>query len=231
MLRGEALCKARNLVYLFLIATVSVFMTAQDTGAAIVRSSGTVLINKSPASATSTLFPGDRIETENNAIARIELAGSAADINPETVLQYESDELFLDHGSLSVNTARGLKVHAGCVTVTPVQLMPTHYEVSDVDGRVHVSALKDDVYIESRSSKTQTAKQSTHSDRDIVREGQQKSRDEKCGGGILRQSRVPDGSGPIMSSPYAIGTAAGVVLGVGCWALCRGDDPISPDHP
>jgi len=31
------------------------------------------------------------------------------DIDADTVVQFEGDELVLDHGSLSVNTTRGLK--------------------------------------------------------------------------------------------------------------------------
>jgi len=220
----------RNLVSVFLIVSLPVPFTAQEGGAAILHSSGVVLVNQNPAPATNALFSGDRVETQKGAAARIELTGSAADISPDTALQFEADELVLDHGSLSVNTSRGLRVRAGCVVITPVHTAWTHYEVSDVDGQVHVSALKDDVYIESRSSKLEQAKQSTRSDRVIVREGEQKSREEKCGGATLR-SRVPDGNGPLLNSPYVVGTATGVVVVVGCWALCRDDDPVSASHP
>jgi len=164
-------------------------------------------------------------------MARIEATGSAADIDPESVVQFEGDELVLDHGSLSVNTSRGLKVRVGCVTVTPVNADWTHYEVTDRDGKVIVSALKNDVYIESRSSRAQEAKQPARSDRAIVREGEQKSREEKCGAPLTRSSVVAAGSGGFLNSPYVVGTAGAVVAGAACWALCRGDNPVSPDRP
>jgi len=229
-LQGGDLPQWRNFVCWFLSAALPMCLMAQDSGAAILHSSGPVLVNKYPASSTSTLFPGDQVETQTGAMARIELAGSAADINAETVVQFQADELILDHGSLSVNTSRGLKVRAGCVTVTPVHLALTHFEVSDVDGEVHVSALKDDVFIESRSSKAQQAKQPTQSDRVIVREGEQRSRDEKCAN-AFRQMPAVSAVGPILDSPYAIGTGVGVVVVVACWSLCRGGAPISPAHP
>ena len=229
---GAGLLKWRNLVSVLSMAALAVSLKAQDTGAAILHGTGVVLVNKYPATATTTLFPGDRIETQTGVIARIELAGSAADINPETVIQFEGDELILEHGSLSVNTSRGLEVRAGCVTVTPVRLELTHYEVSDLDGRVQVSAIKDDVFIESRSDKAQPAKQPARSDREVVRQGEQKSREEKCGGATLHHApAAADGTGPILNSPYVVGTGVGVIGVVACWALCRGDEPISPAHP
>jgi len=228
---GENVFNRRNIVCMFMIAILPVSLPAEDTGGAILHSSGSVLLNKNLAPSTSALRSENLIETQSDAMARIELTGSAADLNPETVVQFNSGELILEHGSLSVNTSRGLKVRVGCVTVTPVSLEWTHYDVSDVNGKVTVAALKNDVYIESRSVNAGPAKQSARSDRAIVREGEQKSREEKCGGATLKESGLAAGRGALMSSPYVLWPAAGVIVGVGCWALCRGDDPISPDHP
>jgi len=225
------LFKWRNLVCLPLIASLPVPLPAQDTGAAILHSSGRVLLNRNPAPSTSAVLAGAVIETQTDAMARIELAGSATDLNPGTVVQFEGDELVLEHGSLSVNPSRGLKVRVGCIRVTPVHIEWTHYDVSDVEGTVTVSARKEDVYVESRSASAQPAKQSVRSDRTVVREGEQKSREEKCGGATPHGSGVAAANGPIMSSPYVMWPAAGVIIGVTCWALCRGDDPISPAHP
>jgi len=203
---------------------------ADDTWAAILRSTGNVLLNNNRAPSTSALLSGDLIVVQSGAAARIELTGSAVDINPETIVQFEGDELVLEHGSLSVNTSRGLRVRVGCVQITPVHIDWTRYDVSDVDGRVTVSALKDDVYLESRSVNPQQAKGSERSGRVIVREGERKSREEKCGGADLKPNPIADGTGPILNSPYVIGSA---VVGIGglCWILCRGDNPLSPARP
>ena len=105
------------------------------------------------------------------------------------MVQFEGNELVLDHGSLSVNTSRGLRVRVGCLTVTPVNdAQWTHYDVVDCDGKVTVSALKNDVYIDARSSNPQQARQSSRSSRVTVREGEQKSREEKCGGAYLNRA-------------------------------------------
>jgi len=210
-------------------------LMAQDSAAAILRSNGIgVLVNRNPAPASAALFSNDLVETQKTAVARIESSGSTADVSSETMVQFEGSELALDHGSLSVNTSRGLRVRVGCVTVTPVSAEQwTHYDVLDRDGKVSVSALKNDVYIDARSGNLQQTKQSAHSTRVTVREGEQKSREEKCAAGDLRTpgSGLP-GLGAIMNSPWAIGAGlAGVATMICLGLLCRNDDPISPTKP
>jgi hypothetical protein len=147
------------------------------------------------------------------------------------MVQFEGDELALDHGSLSVSTTRGLRVRVGCLTVTPVNLSQwTQFDVSDVNGRVTVNAAKSDVYIDSRAKKAQEAKNPSRSIRDIVRESEQKSREEKCGAAYLKGQTSP-GLGAVLNSTWAkivAGSTAGAII---CWTLCRGDDPASPSKP
>ena len=212
--------------------TLPVSLAADETAAAILRSSGSgVLVNRNPAPTSIALFPDDLIETPQNGVARIELSGSTANINTDTMVQFEGDELVLDHGSLSVSTTRGLRVRVGCLTVTPVNLSQwTQYNVSDVDGKVTVNAAKKDVYIDSRAKKAQEAKNPSGSTRDIVRESEQKSREEKCGAAYVRGDNVA-GLGAVMNSMWAKIVAGGAVGAVVCLGLCRDDDPASPSKP
>jgi len=206
---------------------------AQDATAILPTTGAGILVNKNNAAGSTALFADDLIETPNSAVARIEANGSTAEINPETMVQYEGDELVLDHGSLSVNTTRGLRVRVGCIIVTPVNPNDwAHYDVTDRDGKVTVSALKNDVYFEARDRNPQDVKKGTGSnrDRDIVREGEQKSRSEKCGVAYMKSERMP-GIGAIMNSAYAKwGAIAGVGV-IACFGLCHPDDPISPHKP
>jgi len=205
---------------------------AQDAGGAILHSNGVgVLVNNSAAPASTAIFPNDLIETQKGGVARIQTTGSSVDIISETVVQFQSDELVLDHGSLSVNTSRGVRVRVGCLTVTPVNPYEwTHYEVLDLDGKVTVHALKNDVYINARSKDQQDVKKSSRSTRDLVRETEQRSREEKCGGAYLKADTRP-GLGAIMNSMPAKIVGIAAVGGVLCFSLCRGDDPISPKDP
>jgi hypothetical protein len=216
------------------MAILPVSLTAQESAGAILHSSGVgVQVNKNPAPASIALYRNDLVETQRAAAARIEITGSSADISQETMVQFESEELVLDHGSLSVNTSRGLRVRVGCVTVVPVnQADWTHYEVADVDGKVTVWARKSDVYIDAKSRNVQPAKQSAQSksERSIVRESEQKSRDEKCAAAEGRRSAAAAGPG-VLSSPWAIAAGAGGAAGIACWGLCHNDEPVSPSSP
>jgi len=219
-------------VCISMAVTLPVSLAADETAAAILRSSGSdVLVNRNPAPTSIALFPNDLVETPQNAVARIELSGSAADINADTMVQFQGDELVLDHGSVSVSTTRGMRVRVGCLTVAPVNLSQwTQYNVSDVDGKVTVNAAKSDVYIDSRAKKAQEAKNPSRSTRDIVRESEQRSREEKCGAVYMRGDNVA-GLGAVMNSMWAKIVAGGAVGAVVCLGLCHDDDPASPSKP
>jgi len=196
----------------------------------MLRSNGVnVFLNQRPAPPSVALFPNDLVETRKDAVARIESNGSTADIAPETMIQFEGDELVLDHGRLSVHTMRGLRVRVGCVTITPQNLTDwTYYEVADLEGKVNVSAIQRDVYIDEHSWNTRPVKGST-SNRATVHEGEQKSRSEKCGADL--KSTPTDAVNPILNSPWAIGAGVVAVGAVACFALCQNNNPISPTKP
>jgi hypothetical protein len=219
----------RNLVVCAMVAILPVSLFAQD--AATLRSSSSgVLVNGNSSPALVTLFVHDTVRTSKELNSNLELSGSAAAVAPDTMFTFERNELVLDHGTLSVTTSRFMRVRIGCITVIPVHQNLTHYEVHDVDGKVRVSALTDDVYIEMRSGKPQDLKdaENKHSTRTIVREGEQKTREEKCGGADVP---TPDGKDGILNSPWAIGFGTAAITGVTCWALCSTSNPMSPDKP
>jgi hypothetical protein len=143
------------------------------------------------------------------------------------MVQFEGDELTLNHGSLSVVTFRGMKVRIGCVVVTPANNNSASYEVADIAGKAAVSAVKDDVYIEAPLATQHQAKKAARSSRAIVREGEQKTRGEKCSD----QPAIAATRGGILNSPYVIGSSVGAIVGVACWVLCNSGEPVSPAKP
>ena len=209
-----------------------VSLDAQETAAAMLRSSGSdVLVNKYPVPESIAVFAHDLIETPKNTVARIELNGSSADISADSMVEFGIDELVLDHGGLSVTTTKGLRVRVGCLTVTPVNASEfTQYIVVDVDGKVTIAATKNDVYIDARSKNPQEAKNPSRSSRDLVREGEQKSREEHCAGAYLKDATRP-GVDAIMNSRWALMAGGAAVGAVMCLGLCHDDDPVSPSKP
>ena len=152
-------------------------------------------------------------------------------MQPETVVQFEGDELVLDHGTLQVNTSRGMRVRVNCVTIIPVNHELTRYEVVDVDGRVRVSALVNDVNIQRKNGDARRSKPAD-SENATVRQGEQATREDRCGGAAVSPAGMVDAKGAIFNSLEAriFGFAAvGVIT---CYALCRDNgNPISPSKP
>jgi hypothetical protein len=227
---GEPLAIGRKLVCVTIIAVLPSSLIAQDSNAAMLHSSGVVWINGGAAPPSSALFHDDVVQTQGESMAKIDVNGSTITVLKNTLVQFEGDELSLEHGSLQVSTSRSMRVRVGCITVIPVTSEWTQYDVTDVDGKVTVVAHKLDARIESRTTGPQKRQASSTADNAIVHRGEQKTRQENCAAAAKPPSYV-NAKGAILNSIWAKTTAVVIIGGVTCWALCRGDDPISPDHP
>jgi len=218
-------------VCLILTAFLPLSLFADENGAAILVSNGSVLVNHSQAAASLALFPSDVIETQAGSSARIQLNGSTVDIGAQSVVEFHSDELVLDHGSVLVNTSHKFRVRVGCVLVTPAYEDWTLYDVTDTDGRVTVAAHRKDVYLNSHSPHAKLSREGEDEGRShvTVLEGEQKSRQEKCGAADVRQ--YPAWDGPL-DSPWVIGSGGGAILGMTlCILFCFDGNPVSPSWP
>ena len=84
-----------------MIAILPVSLFGQDNASAMLRSNGIgVSVNKAPVPASIAVFPKDLVETQKQSVARLEASGSTADISPETIVEFNGDELVLEHGTL-----------------------------------------------------------------------------------------------------------------------------------
>lgn len=223
----------RSFVSLFSLALLPVSVLADDAppDRAMLHSSGIVLVDQGSAPASMAIFAGSEIETQAGSSARIEYTGSSVDISPNSLVRFESGEIVLEHGGVIVTSFRQFRVRAGCVVATPVAAEKTTYFVKDTDNRVIVNAQERDVKLDSHSDSIKRASLPKSSMPEIVHQGEQKSREEHCGGD-LRNSAAHGANDGILNSPYAVGAAAPVVIGgTLCILFCFGDDPPSPSSP
>jgi hypothetical protein len=220
----------RKLVCGVMIVIVPVSLMGQDSARAMLHDDGGVWLNGNPAPNATAIFAQDLIQTQKGSAAKIDADGSTVTIGPETIVQFDGDELVLDHGSLQVNTVREMKVRVNCLQVIPINPEWTRYDVIDVDGRVTVAAHQNDVRIHYHGAAARRAKEGGPFSDVTVHQGEQVTREEHCAA-AARPAEVINANGPFLNSIWAK-TAGGIVIaGVTCWALCRGDDPISPDKP
>jgi hypothetical protein len=218
----------RNLVLGAMIVILPISLLAQESAGAILHNDGGVWLNENPAPNSSAIFLHDLVRTEKGNSARIDADGSTVTVEPETIVQFEGDELILEHGSLQVNTWRGMRVRVNCVTVSPPAQEWARYDVTDVDGKVLVLAHQNDVKIHYSGPATWRSKHIELTDVTVY-QGGQATHEDQCG--EAPKPAVPNGSPGILNSTWAKGvgiTAIGVIT---CWALCRGDNPVSPSKP
>jgi hypothetical protein len=223
------LAEWRKLVCAAMVAVLPASLIAQDFGRAMLHTDGGTWLNGKPAPHSSAIFPHDFVQTPQESTAKVDIDGSTVTIQPGTLVQFEEDELVLDHGTLQVNSARGMKVRVHCVTIVPLTQEWTRYDVIEAGGKVMVAAYENDVKIHIREVAAQRSKY--HGSADVtVHRGEQITRDERCGA-KAKPAQMVDAKGAILNSPWAKGTGIAAVGVITCWALCRGNEPVSPDRP
>lgn len=216
-----------------LIVIVPVSLLGQTTSA-ILHTQGGVWVNNYEATDSSTIFSGDTVETKTGFSANLVLEGSAALIQPESVTTFKGDLLELNHGGVAVETSTIFKVRVNCITVIPVSNDFTQYEVTDVNGSVHVAARKKDVNVEIRGHNKPTAENAGSQGSGSVHEGEQHSYDESqlCGA----PARIPQGNSlPLNTKWLEIGGAVAggsilICVLVPCWGG-GSKKSISPTNP
>jgi hypothetical protein len=215
-------------------------LLAADNGAAMVytnRSTYDVLmksdygtfVNGTGIPKSSAIFPGDLIQTRPDALANIITTGTNVVVYYDSLIEYQGDKIRMDRGGMTIATSKGMSMQAGDVTVRPAVNTQTEFEVTDVDGTLHVVAHKGDLLIADDAG-TRT-----------LPEGQQTTRDDQASPTTTdstpkkkkkkKAAAAPAASGSIMDSPYVIYGGLGVAGGIITWILIKGDDPISPSTP
>jgi hypothetical protein len=226
---GVCLVGWRNFVCSLLVVVVPTSLVAQDSAPAMLHEDGQVWLNRNPAPSSSAIFVHDLIETAKVSTAKIDTNGSTVIVQPETIVQYDGDELVLDHGSLQVDTSHGMKVRVNCLTVIPLTEGWTRYDVTDVDGKVTVVARENDVKIHYAGAAVRTTRQAGSMDV-TVHQGEQATREERCGA-AYKPSDAIDANGALLNNPWVVGTGVAAIAALTCWALCRSGNPVSPDKP
>src|ERR1039458_6552089 len=137
---GVCLPEWRNLVCGVMIVVLPTSLMTQDSVRGMLHGARGVWLNGNPAPNSSAIFPHDLVQTQKENRAKIDADGSTVTVQPATIVQFEGDALVIDHGSLQLNTSRGMRVRVNCRTVIPLTPEWSRYDVIDVDGKMMVVA-------------------------------------------------------------------------------------------
>ena len=204
-----------------LLLLMPAVLSAQNTAAAVIFPAGTVYLNGAQLSNSSAFMTGDVLQTRENGAANINVAGSSAVFDSNSIVRFQADGFSLDRGSISVATGKGLSVYARDFKITPVSGEWTQFYITRSSGSIGIIARKASVTV-TCGSNTST-----------VKEGQQISREDAASCGLITKGNGAPAAvkGPIITSDR-VGLGALVVGGgLTIWVLAQGDDPVSPTKP
>ncbi len=214
----------RSVVSMALTLLVPLQLLGQESASGMVYANGPAWVNGTEIPKSVAVFPGDVLQTKQDASANLTTNGSSVMVLSDSLVKYEGSSVGVDRGSVRVSTGSGFEAHACEVKARPVNNTPTQYQFTHADRHVTVIATKGDVTVEDhQGSKT-------------VKEGEQTTRDDGCKLAIKKNPKKRPGvaaaaGGGILSSPAVLYTGIAIVGGVTTWVLLQGDDPISPACP
>jgi len=221
---------SRGLTCWALIVMVPLSLLGQTPSAILRSQGGGVWVNGYEAKDSSAVFAGDVVETRPGFSANLNLDGSSAVIQAESVTKFQGDWLELDHGKVSVETLKSFQVRVNCIKVVPVANQWTQYEVTNVNGTVQVAAHKSDVNVEIEGAHRKPSAETAASQGGSVHEGEQRNYDESEACGAPAR---PTGASSALN-PKWIAIGGGGAAGVLIWVLIHrggGSGPVSPSQP
>src|SRR5580658_3576096 len=186
----------RRVVSCVLLLIVPASLVAGDTGAAMLYADGAAWLNGAHVPKSSAIFAGDLVQTRSDSAANIHASGSSITVLGDSLVQFEGSSLKVEHGGVSVSTAKGIATTAGDVRVAPVSDAWTEFNVTDVDGTVRIAARKGDLTVTDDDG-TVTLAQGQETTRDEQSDqGDKKKKDKQRAGGA-----APAAGGGVLDSP------------------------------
>jgi hypothetical protein len=218
----------RGLVSCVLMVAFPGSLFAAEPNAAMLYTNGAAWINGTYVPrASSAIFFGDLLQTRSDSVANINEQGSAITVLADSLITFQGASLDIEHGGVSVSTSKSVSTTAGDVKVTPTSNAWTEFNVTDLDGKVRISAKKGDLNVND-GKQTVLLAQGQETTRDDSsndeQEGKKKKKKQQSGA-------YPAAGGGVLNSPWAVGAGGAAVVGVTTWVLIQSSNPASPAKP
>lgn len=222
----------RGLVSCVLIVLFPLGLFAADLTPAMLYTNGAAWINGAHVPRPSlAIFTGDLLQTRFDSLVNIEQLGSTVAVLGDSLIKFEGSSVEIDHGGVSVSTAKQLATTVGDIKVTPASESWTEFTVVDVNGTVKILAKKGDLTLfDGKQTVTLAEGQQTTRDdtpaqnTDNGKKGKKKSQ--------KQQSGAPSGAtGGILNSPWAVGIGGAAVGSIATYVLVKNGNPASPATP
>jgi hypothetical protein len=120
--------------------------TPATPASAVLMPHGSILLNGHPATDSTALFPGDRVQVPDGSYASINGNGSLTVLQPGASAVYTGKALDLQQGGVAVSTLEGMPVNTEGLSIMP-RASHGKYDVLDDNGSVQVASLEGDLNI------------------------------------------------------------------------------------
>lgn len=128
--------------------------SAVASGAAMVRPYGTAWLNGTGVQQASAIFPGDLVQTGDQAAVKIRTSGSSVTVLSDSLVKFDGGAVGVEQGSVQMYTSKGMLAHAGIVIATPASSAWTEFALTHLNGMVTIMALKGDLQVSDGSQTT-----------------------------------------------------------------------------
>lgn len=223
----------RRAVSCGLLLVVPGSLAASEPNAAILYPGGVAWVNGAYVHQSSAIFVGDMIQTRRDSVASIDASGATVTVAGDSLVRFNGESLNLEHGGIAISTSKEVAAIAGAVRVVPASIGWTEFEVSDVDGTVHIAARKGSLSVTDGSGTVALAQgQETTRDDSADQSGKDQSGKEKKRNSKKRGIGAnPAAEGGLLNSTYAMAAGGVAVGGLAVWVLTRHEDAVSPSKP
>lgn len=111
------------------------------TSGAMLYANGNVKVNGRPAGISTSIFAGDKVEVGDSSAVSISRSGSSVVLSPNSSVQYDPANLDVLQGTVRVSTSQGMSVHAGNVSVAPLdKSTAAKFDVTASAGNVSIAS-------------------------------------------------------------------------------------------
>jgi hypothetical protein len=133
------------------------------------------------------------VQTNSSSALKISSSGSSVTVLSDSLVKFEGGAVSIERGGVKLVTSTSMFAHAGSVTATPASSARTEFELTNVNGKVQVVALKGDVQI---SDGSQTA---------VLSQGQQATQTQSQRD---PSAAIPSSAKETTNAGFIVGTAA-----------------------
>jgi hypothetical protein len=143
----------KSLAWILVVLFPASLVMADATSAMLI-ASGDVTVNGSPIEQATAVFPGDKVHTGPNALARVTNQGSSVTVAGNSSLVFSKSFVNVLCGTALISTDRGLSVRVSNLLVQPARGVQTRFQITQNEGQLQIIAREGTLAVDNGAATT-----------------------------------------------------------------------------